>query len=162
MAVSQVDPPGEFNVHVLRIVPAPPLRVFEAWIRPELLRKWWLNPAGQGPTACKIDPRVGGRYEIREVGCSDEHGRHDPNYEWIMHGEFVEIVVPERLVFTWNVNHQPPLLNNRVIVEFRAIPGGTQVVLTHQGLPTPELRNGTYDGWTTLLDHLARKVSREG
>ena len=161
MTAPKSDSPSEFTVHVSRMINAPRPRVFEAWVRPELVRTWWLNPTGQGPTACKIDARVGGRYEIREVGCIDEHGRHDPSYEWIMQGEFVAVVVPECLVFTWNVNHKPPLVNNRVTVEFRNVMGNTEVAITHERLPTPELRNGTYDGWTKLLDHLARRVSGE-
>jgi uncharacterized protein YndB with AHSA1/START domain len=77
-----------------------------------------------------------------------------------MQGEFLEIIPMERLVFTWNVNHRPPLLNNRVTVQFSSMPYGTQLTITHTGLPTVELRNGTYNGWTTLMNNLARALER--
>ncbi len=160
MTTSDAHAPTDLTVNVSRVIHAPRERVFEAWIRPELRRKWWDTGRPEGLSVCEIDARVGGRYRMHQVGGCDDLPDLDPNYEWIMEGEFVEIVPPERLVFTWNVNHHPPVVNERVTIEFRAIEGGTEVNLTHVGIKLAPTRDGTEKGWTELLGHIAKLLEK--
>jgi antitoxin (DNA-binding transcriptional repressor) of toxin-antitoxin stability system len=53
-------------------------------------------------------------------------------------------------VFTWN---SPYALNNDslVTVEFRAARGGTEIVLTHEGLPSAEMVAAHTKGWSDIL-----------
>lgn len=158
MAAADRSETGKPSVRVSRIIRGPRERVFEAWLKPEIRRQWWVTHSGEGLTSCEIEARVGGRYCQKQIGgCSEEP---DPNFEWIMEGEFVEIVEPERLVFTWNVNHDPPVVDSRVTIEFKEVAEGTEVVLTHEGLATAQLRDGTHEGWTKLLGHIAEVLER--
>ncbi len=155
MTASGSDATADMTVRVSRVIRAPRRRVFEAWLDPKICRAWWRFDGGAGLTVCEIDGRVGGRYrQVQVGGCPDEPDA-DPNFEWVMEGEFVEIVVPERLVFTWNVNHDPPVVDNRVTIEFHEVDGGTEVVLTHEGHLTTKMRDGTQKGWTLLLGRIA-------
>jgi len=144
------------SVHVSRVIRAPRERVFEAWVNPEIRRKWWHNSRGEGPTHCAIDARVGGRYCIKQIGCGGETPEQDDNREWIMEGEFLEFVPPERLVFTWNVNHEDePHEEERVTIDFREVAEGTELTIKHEGILSTRLRDGTNDGWTKLSEILA-------
>jgi uncharacterized protein YndB with AHSA1/START domain len=150
--------PSQITVRVSRVIRAPRERVFEAWVDPDLRRKWWRH--GSGLKVCAIDARPGGRYRMTQIGGCPEEIQPDVNFEWIMDGEFLEVVRPSRIVFTWNVNHDPPVVNNRVTIELREVPGGTEVTLTHEGLPSEQLRDGTDDGWTSLMESMARLLER--
>ena len=51
-----------------------------------------------------------------------------------MDGEFLEVVAPKRLVFTWNVTHpEEPAVEERVTVDLREVDGGTGGTITHEG-----------------------------
>ncbi len=155
MTSSELNQTGKLSVHVSRFIRAPRERVFEAWIKPELRRQWWQSDKGEHLTACEIDARFGGRYCQKQIGgcdASDAAG----DYEWIMEGEFTEIVPPERLVFTWNVNHPDEPPNEEIVtVEFAEAEGGTEVVIKHEGIVSTRLRDGTEEGWTKLLERQA-------
>ena len=162
MADSDVNAPAELSVSVSRVIRAPRERVFEAWLDPELRRKWWLTHHDEGLTTCEIDARVGGRYCMKQIGSCDDSPDADDDYEWIMQGEFTEITPPQRLVFTWDVNHpNEPISNERVTVEFREVEGGTEVSILHEGILSSRLRDGTERGWAELLENQAKVIRRQ-
>ena len=88
----QVTTPSEREIAITRVFDAPRSLVFDAWTRPELVRRWLLGPEGWSMPVCEIDLRVGGayRYVWRKAGVPDMG----------MGGVFREIVPPERLVAT--------------------------------------------------------------
>ncbi len=155
MTSSELNQTGKLSVHVSRFIRAPRERVFDAWIKPELRRQWWQSDKGEHLTACEIDARVGGRYCQKQIGgcyASDATG----DYEWIMEGKFTEVLAPERLVFTWNVNHPDEPPNEEIVtVEFAEAEGGTEVTIKHEGIVSTRLRDGTEEGWSKLLERQA-------
>lgn len=145
------------HLTVTRLIRAPREKVFQAWIDPALRRRWW-SFGGKGKlSVCEIDARVGGAYRMHQVGgCDGDVAGYPPDYEWIMSGEFVEITPPERLVFTWNVNHrEEPVVDQRVTVELRETPEGTALTLTHSGVMSTKMRDGTHRGWSALVENIA-------
>jgi uncharacterized protein YndB with AHSA1/START domain len=75
-------------------------------------------------------------------------------------GTYVEIDRPRKLVFTWI----GPLTNNvntLVTVELNPLGDETDLVLTHERLPTPAIHEGHTKGWGNILDHLADAVSKD-
>ena len=84
---------GEREIVMTRVLNAPRNLVFDAFTKPELVRRWLLGPDGWSMPVCEIDLRVGGRY--RYVWKNDKDGM-----EMGMGGEFREIVIPERIVST--------------------------------------------------------------
>ncbi len=150
------------TVRVTKEIRAPREVVFDAWTSAESRRRWWATGRPEGLHVCEIDARVGGRYCMKQIGSPDTPTGMDPNYEWVMDGEFVEVRRPQRLVFTWNVNHIPPERDGLVTVDFEEMPGGTRVTLTHENLPTQKSRDDTDGGWKHMLAELARVVERSG
>jgi uncharacterized protein YndB with AHSA1/START domain len=71
----------------------------------------------------------------------------------------VQVDRPRKLVFTWI----GPLTNHvTTLVTLELIPRGdeTDLVLTHERLPTPAICEGHTRGWGIILDHLADAVSK--
>ncbi len=92
-ATLQLTAPGEREIVMARVLEAPRRLVFDAFTKPELVKRWLLGPPGWSMPVCEIDLRVGGKY--RYVWRKDSDGA-----EMGMGGVYREIVVPERLVTT--------------------------------------------------------------
>lgn len=88
---SVVTLPNDRDVVVVRAFNAPRSLVFEAWTKPELVRRWLLGPPGWSMPVCEMDVRVGGKYRWR--WRNDESGK-----EFGFVGEFREVVRPSRIV----------------------------------------------------------------
>ena len=58
----KVAAPGDREIVMTRTFDAPRALVFEAFTKPELVRRWLLGPDGWTMPVCEIDLRVGGRY----------------------------------------------------------------------------------------------------
>jgi uncharacterized protein YndB with AHSA1/START domain len=88
----KVSTPTDREIQVTRDFDAPRQLVFDAFTKPELVRRWLLGPEGWTMPVCEIDLRVGGayRYVWRKAGAKDMG----------MGGVFREIVSPELLVAT--------------------------------------------------------------
>ena len=84
---------GDREIVMTRVFDAPRALVFDAFTKPELVRRWLLGPPGWTMPVCEIDFRVGGkfRYVWRNDSLKSEMG---------MGGVYREIVVPERIVAT--------------------------------------------------------------
>ena len=89
---AQVTLPSDQEILIVREFDAPKHLVFEAYTKPEHVRRWWTAKRGE-VTECEIDLRVGGRW--RYVMVTNEGGM-----EVAFHGEYREIVENERLVST--------------------------------------------------------------
>lgn len=138
------------KVTVRRKISAPAETVFDAWLDPASLAIW-MRPGGVPRSTAKVDPRVGGAFEVVM------HAAEGP----IKHaGVYRVIDRPRRLVFTW-VSPATHLTESVVTVEFSAgrSPDTTEVVLTHDFLPDAEALASHTNGWTQALDLLAGHLS---
>jgi uncharacterized protein YndB with AHSA1/START domain len=88
----QTSLPSEREFTLTRTFDAPRRLVFDAYTRPEMIRKWLFGPAEWPMVVCEIDLRVGGK--LRYVWRNKERG------DMGMSGVFREVAVPERLVHT--------------------------------------------------------------
>ena len=146
------------KLSVSRVIDAPREKLFLAWLDPEFRKQWWLNDKNEGPISVEIDGRTGGSYKITQTHDSPEHPEPD-GYIWIIEGEFLEVTPNERIVFTWNVNHTAePVGNQRVTVEFEDAQGGTKVTITHEGMMSEGISEGTRMGWTGMLENLEKAI----
>ena len=88
-----VERKSERELVVTRTFNGPPRIVFEAWTKPELLKRWWApKSAGLSLLSCEADVRVGGRYRF-VIG----HGTSKP---MAFFGRYIEVTPPSRLVWT--------------------------------------------------------------
>ena len=88
----KVTTPSDREIVMTRVFDAPRNLVFDAWTKPELVRRWLLGPPGWTMPICEIDLRVGGAYRFEWLG--------QDGTRMGMGGVYREIVIPERIVNT--------------------------------------------------------------
>jgi uncharacterized protein YndB with AHSA1/START domain len=81
--------PGDCEVRMTRSIDAPRERVYEAYTRPDLLKRW-LGPEGFEFAICDNDVTAGGRYRWL--------WRNAQGHELGMRGEYLKIVRPKEIV----------------------------------------------------------------
>lgn len=86
-----ITTPSDLEIEMTRDFDAPRALVWEMFTKPEHIRQWW-GHNHLAVTHCEVDLRVGGKY--RYVGTTPD-GREVP-----FCGEHLEIVPPEKIVFT--------------------------------------------------------------
>jgi uncharacterized protein YndB with AHSA1/START domain len=90
--------PDKPTILTRRVLDAPRALVFEAWTKPEHLKRW-LGPRELTWVVCEVDLRVGGGYRWVQ--------RAPDGNEYAFHGEYREIVRPERIVSTFVFDLMP-------------------------------------------------------
>src|SRR5580704_10042310 len=90
---TKVERKSERELVVTRTFNGPAHVVFEAWTKPELLKRWWAPKSmGMSLLSCEAEVRAGGRYRF-EIG----HGDSNP---MAFFGRYIEVTPPSRLVWT--------------------------------------------------------------
>jgi uncharacterized protein YndB with AHSA1/START domain len=151
-----VTTPGDAEIVLSRAFDAPRHLVWDAWTKPELLKRWY-GAKGWNLVECEVDLRVGGRWRFVSRG---------PNNETMgQAGVYREITPPERIVTTELFDDQSypgETLITHVFTEHAnrttltstlryATPTGRDIVL---GYP---MRTGVAHSYERLDDLLAEK-----
>ena len=121
----KVSLPSDREIQVTREFAASRQLVFDAFTKPELVRRWLLGPPGWTMPVCEIDLRVGGAY--RYGWRSEKDGT-----QMAMGGVFREVVPLERLVATEKFDddwYPGEALDTTVFVETRGVTRTTITVL---------------------------------
>jgi len=88
----KVTTPTDREIVMTRVFDAPRELVFDAFTKPEIVKRWLIAPEGWSLAACDIDLRVGG--DFRYVW------RNDAGQEFVVNGVYTEITRPARVVHT--------------------------------------------------------------
>jgi uncharacterized protein YndB with AHSA1/START domain len=88
----KVTTPTDREIVMTRVFDAPRELIFDAWTKPELVKRWLLGPPGWTMPVCEIDLRVGGAYRFEWLG--------QDGTVMGMSGVYREIMFPERIVST--------------------------------------------------------------
>jgi uncharacterized protein YndB with AHSA1/START domain len=87
--ITTVEKKSDREVVVTRTFDAPAHIVFEAWTKPELLKRWWVPKSmGMRLLSCDMDVRVGGKYRLVFGEGMEFFGR------------YIEVIPNERIVWT--------------------------------------------------------------
>lgn len=136
---------SRMTVEVKRIFSATREQVFRAWTEAQALERWF-KPMGRSTTVKELDLRVGGsfRFDMTNPGA--------PNI--VITGYYVEIVRPEKLVFTWQASttDDKETLVTVILTERAAF---TEVRLTHEGLTTEQMILDHQQGWEFFMNNFA-------
>jgi uncharacterized protein YndB with AHSA1/START domain len=88
-----VERKSERELVVTRTFDGPARLVFEAWTKPELLKRWWApKSTGVSLLSCEADVRIGGSYRF-EFG-------HEGSKPMAFFGRYIEVTPYSRLVWT--------------------------------------------------------------
>jgi uncharacterized protein YndB with AHSA1/START domain len=142
---------------VTRTFNAPARIVFEAWTRPELLKRWWA-PKSFGLTmiSCEADVRVGGTYRLVF--------RHDAFPEpMAFFGRYIEVTPHSRLVWT---NEEGEAGEQVTTVTFEE-KGGKTLLVMHDLYPSKEaldaaIASGSTSGAGETFDQLDELLVTSG
>jgi uncharacterized protein YndB with AHSA1/START domain len=129
-----VERKSERELVVTRTFNGPARTVFEAWTKPELLKRWWApKSAGVSLLSCEADVRVGGRYRF-EFG-------HEASKSVAFFGRYIEVTPYSRLVWTNDESGEGAVTT--VTFEEK---GGKTLLLMHELYPSKEALDGAIAG----------------
>jgi uncharacterized protein YndB with AHSA1/START domain len=134
------------SLTIKRRLKAPPEKVFAAWIDPEKVKRW-MGPGEVKPLRVECDARRGGRYNWVMQNAAGE--------EYDVSGVYREVVLNEKLVFTWAWKSTPER-ESLVTVELKPDGDGTLLTLTHEQFFDDEARDRHNAGWNGALDKLEK------
>lgn len=153
----QVTTRGDREIVMTRVFDAPRRLVFEAFTKPELLKRWLLGPPGWSMPVCEINLKVGGTY--RYVWRNDADGM-----EMGMGGVYREIAAPERVVATEKFDeawYPGEALGTLVLVEQAGKTTVTQTMLYESREARDAiLKSGMEKGVAASYDRLAEVLAR--
>ena len=138
-------------VQVRRRVRAGAEEIFDLWTKPDLMVRWMSPFPGAVDCKASCDLRPGGAFSL--VMLSEASSRE-------ISGTYVEVDRPRKLVFTW-IGPLTNDVNTLVTVELDPRGDETDLVLTHERLPTSAILEGHTKGWGVILDHLADALSKD-
>jgi uncharacterized protein YndB with AHSA1/START domain len=149
---------GKYDLILTRVFAAPRELVWKAWTDPAQLAQWW-GPKGFTNPVCEADARAGGAMRI--------HMRGPDGTVYPMTGTFVELIEPERIVFSSGPTDAEgkPLFDVLTTVTLIDRDGATELTLqakvTSMTDVAPQYLKGMEQGWSQSLDRLAETLAAE-
>jgi uncharacterized protein YndB with AHSA1/START domain len=134
---------------IRKLIPASREEVFAAWSDPAGMR-YWMCPGDVILAEAQLDFRVGGRFRILMKGEREDY-EHSGTYQ--------EIEPPSKLSFTW-ISAGTDLKTTLVTVQFFERDGGTELILTHERLPSADRVRRHLGGWAQIADRLAEHLQK--
>ncbi len=134
---------AELTLTVAQSYRAPPDRVYDAWLSPEMLARFMVPCDGGSVPEAAVDARVGGTFRIvMNDGASDI-----PH-----HGTYLELSRPHRMRFTWQSPHS--VEGSLVTLTLTPEGDGTRLELRQDRFASEGAREGHRKGWTAILASL--------
>ena len=150
--------PSDREIVMTRVFDAPRELVFKAHTDPNLIPQWW-GQRRNTTIVDKMDVRPGGTWRFVQ--------RQTDGIEYGFHGDYHEVMPPERLVNTFEFEGMP----GHVVVEtavFEALPDGkTRLTVTsvfasvedRDGMLASGMEGGANETWDRLAELLAISVN---
>ena len=138
------------RLHLEKILPVPPGRVFGAFTDAEQLRHWW-GPVGFTVASLQFDPAEGTDYRITM----------QPPEGDVFHirGTFRAVEAPRRLSYTF-IYEEPDADDQETLVTLTFDPHdvGTRLMLDQEPFKTAGRLELHRDGWTDTLERLEQSL----
>lgn len=146
--------------HVRRFIGAPRARVYEALLDPAALPHWKV-PDGMTLHVHQFEPREGGALRISLTYDSPSAPGKTAARTDTYHGRLVRLVPNELIVEVDEFESDDPALRGEmtITISLSDAPGGTELVATHEGLPSAVSSADNETGWNMALDKLAALVT---
>lgn len=139
----------DLSLTVERTINAPQQDVFNAWLNPDMLRKFMTPGPGMTVPRASTDAKAGGSFDI-VMQAGDNEIPHSGSYK--------EIDPHNRIVFTWISPFSVD--DSTVTLTFAAADGGgTHITLTHIRFTDEETRDNHQGGWNGILEALSAALT---
>jgi uncharacterized protein YndB with AHSA1/START domain len=129
----KVTTPTDREIAMTRVFDAPRRLVFDAYTRPELLKRWLGVFGGWSLVVCEVDLKVGGSYRFVWRGLDGT--------EMGMRGVYREIVAPERFVHT-ELFDEPWYPGEALVTQVLSEHGGETTLTVTLRYESQEARDG--------------------
>jgi len=147
-----ISTPSDLEIVMTRQFDAPRDLVFEAHTSCEHMSKWW-GPRRYEVTDCDIDFRPGGAWRMVHRGPDGQ--------EFGFHGEFRDIVRPDRITWTFEFEGMPGHVSVDTVT-FEELDGVTTLTATstfssiedRDGMLNSGMTEGATETWERLEDYL--------
>ena len=134
-----VERKSERELVVTRTVHGPARIVFDAFTKPELLKRWWApKSTGMSLLSCEADVRFGGRYRFVFVGAASK-----PVGEFF--GRYIEVTPHSRLLWTNDEGGEGGAVTTVTFQER----GAETLVVMHELYPSKEALDGAIASGST-------------
>lgn len=157
---------AERQVNITRVVNAPRELVFKAWSDPGHLTRWY------APVGCTIDIRT---LDFRPGGVFHHCIRSPHFHDCWCRGTYLEIVVPERIVYSMVVTdeagntvnpadmgmHKDWPVETIVTVTFTGQKGKTKIELFQTVSESLAKHTGAYPSWLEMFDRLSDELQKD-
>lgn len=151
------------SVVIERTLDAPIDLIWQMWTESEHFKAWY-GPDGAAIPVANMDVQVGGSRLV----CMEMETPGGSTQMWFT-GEYREVVVNERLVYTESMSDENGNVlspadmgmpdghpeTTEVIVQLEDLGGRTKMVMTHAGVPAD---SGGAGGWAMALDKMTARI----
>ena len=138
------------TLRIERRFAAPPERVFDAWVTPETLSRWFGPSEDYTADVTALETRVGGRYRFVM--------RHKGGATHTAYGVYQTFDRPNRLVFSFAWEEDPKHGDMRVSLVFERDGAGTRMVLVQDRFVDGESMTNHWKGWIACFDRLQTRL----
>jgi uncharacterized protein YndB with AHSA1/START domain len=141
------------GLEITRVFDAPRERVWQEWTEPERFADWFGGADAEVPIASvSMDVREGGAWRATMF-----FGPNRVESQW--HGEYQEVLAPERLVVTMSDQPDGDRYELVVVVLTDLGDGRTEMLLQQRGDMRPEQYDAAGKGWGKFLDRMAERLA---
>jgi uncharacterized protein YndB with AHSA1/START domain len=146
---------GPYAITIVHVFDAPRELVFRNWIAATDVRTWFA-PDNCTVTVCEVDARPGGKWRV-QYHC-------DFGGEYTEHGEFYEVLEPERLVLSLIQEDGEGTVRHRTLitVSFVNVGAKTEMTFTQTGFETSRWRDNNIAGWNECFRKLEAHMATSG
>ena len=141
-------------ISITRVFQASRDRVWREWTEPDRFADWLGGAEAEvPPSSVAMDVRIGGAWRLTLR-------MRDGDMSW--HGEYREVLEPERVVFTLSDQPPPDAAPSLVMVELNeAGEGATEMRFEHGGSLSPAQLAAIRYAWSRSFDRLAERLATD-
>ena len=141
------------TIRLHRVLPAPPERVYRAFLDASAMVKW-LPPNGFTGQVHHLDAKVGGTYSMSFTNFTTQKSHS-------FGGEYLELTPNERIRYTDRFDDPNLPGEMDTTITLKRVSVGTELNIVQEGVPAVIPAEACYLGWQESLTLLAKLVEAE-
>ncbi|MDM9629263.1 SRPBCC domain-containing protein [Rhizobium sp. S152] len=137
------------TLNVAHTYNASPCAVFDAWLNPDIAKRFLFASDEGRVIRAEIDPRIGGHFLVVD---------RRPTGDAVHYGVFLELRRPRRMVFCFSVAEHDHNAD-RIEIDIEAVGDVTRLTLSHEMCAEwAQNEEQTRQGWVHVMNGLEREL----